>query len=790
MAKTIKQNVEDAGEYKDLISDIYQLHRDIKKELGDASNVYSEHLDQSKNLINVIKEKRKFQKIEISDLQKIKSQQEIGLIIVKKQKEYYDKVTEAARGQIQPLIDIGDKVKKIGNTIMGFILNPWVLIGAALVGIFALYKKIEQSGENFRQQTGITGDNFDRIRKVAEQTSVNFAKFGVDAEKSFEIVKALSDEFGSTEKISNELAGTVATMNVALGMSADAAAKVAANFMSILGSSDKSAENMIKITASLAKQAKVAPASIISDISDNSEAIAKWTKSSGDNISRAAVMARTWGINLATVANIAESLLDFESSIENEMNAMVLTGRTINLERARALALEGRLDELQKEIANNLINEREWNRLNMIERQAYAKSIGISVAEMGKMVSRQKDLKDLTEGTIGPALALQKGLSLADVLEAEKVLSPLTELGNTLIRLSSILIRILHPAFALVNLALSGVTWLLDNLTGNKIIDGLLTLAVSIGAVTLAVVLLRFAVGKLKSGVGGLFDKFNLFKKITAGPDIMDKRGIFSKIFGKIGWTEIAKGALMMAVVAGSLIILAFAIKQFADIEWKQLGMAGAAILGLIGAVTLLGLLMSSPIGVFLWAGVGVFAALGASLLLVSTSLILFGKGLEAIKSGLKGFADNLSEIAAAASGLILAVGAIYALSGALASLSMVLAASSIAGFFGLSGSGMIDKLIELSNNADNLKLAAESIQTIVTGGIGAEIAPTAIGAIAAGGIPNVIVSPPTAGDEESTIVADKIDELILLLKSGVGLNLTPAGGTKLGEIIAKNARR
>lgn len=772
MANTQKQNVQYAKELKNLVSDVDKLYQSIDDTLKDTGKTYQSLVDKSKKISDIAKEESKQKKVDISVLQEIKKIQEENLEIAEKKKEQYDMATEAARKQIQPLEDIRDKIKNVGNTIMGFVLSPWLAVGAALVGIGALFAKIEKAGEGFRQQTGITGDNFQRIRDVAEQTSVNFAKFGVDAEKAYEITKALSDEFGTSDRITSDLAGTVATMNVALGMSADESAKVVSNIMSMLGGSEEMATNLIKGAAALSRQARVAPSAVISDISENSEAIAKYTDETGDNIARAAVMARTLGVNIGTVATIADNLLDFETSIENQMNAMVLTGRSINLERARALALEGDLAELQKELVKNLASENEWNRMNMIERQAYAQSLGISVAEMGKMISRQKDLRDLTEGTIGPIDAMRRGASLADILEAEKVLSPLTELGNTLTRIVSILVRALNPAFKVLNYFLSLITKGMDAFSG-----GILSALGGVGKMIVAVIglavsfrILRFAISRVGGALGKLFG-------LTGGA----KTGMFSGLFGGLSFGAIAKGALLMGVVAGSLFLLGKAVQQFANVEWKDLGMAGAALAGLIGAVAALGLLMMSGIGtVAILAGAGAMA-------IMAGSLYVLGKALQEIKMGLEGFSEKIVAIAQSGKELFVAAGAIYALSGALVSMSAALATSSLANFFGLGGGGMIDKLIELSNNAQNLKLVADSVQTIAGGGVGAGIAPAAVGAAAVGGMTNVTVSSPT---EEESPVVEKIDELISLLKNGVGLNLTPAGGTKLGEVIAANARK
>ena len=86
------------------------------------------------------------------------------------------------------------------------------------------------------------------------------------------------------------------------------------------------------------------------DLAENTELFAEFAKDGGKNIAAAAIAARKLGLNLGTVAGIAESLLDFESSIGHEMEASMLIGRQLSLDKARELALTGDLAGLSEEI--------------------------------------------------------------------------------------------------------------------------------------------------------------------------------------------------------------------------------------------------------------------------------------------------------------------------------------------------------------------------------------------------------------------------------------------------------
>ena len=75
-----------------------------------------------------------------------------------------------------------------------------------------------------------------------------------------------------------------------------------------------------------------------------------------------------------TVSKIADTLLDFQSSIESELKASLLIGRQLNFNRARELALTGDLAGLQQEVVRLVGSEQELNRLNVVQRKALAGS--------------------------------------------------------------------------------------------------------------------------------------------------------------------------------------------------------------------------------------------------------------------------------------------------------------------------------------------------------------------------------------------------------------------------------
>ena len=116
----------------------------------------------------------------------------------------------------------------------------------------------------------------------------------------------------------------------------------------------------------------------------------------------AGVAARKLGLEMSAVASISESLLNFETSIEAQMNASLLLGRQINLDRARQLALAGDQEGVMKEILKQVGGEAEFNKMNVIQRKALAESVGVNVEQLSRLV--RNNTAGGTAGAVGAAM--------------------------------------------------------------------------------------------------------------------------------------------------------------------------------------------------------------------------------------------------------------------------------------------------------------------------------------------------------------------------------------------------
>jgi hypothetical protein len=118
----------------------------------------------------------------------------------------------------------------------------------------------------------------------------------------------------------------------------------------------------------------------------------------GNNVKQltaAVIQSNKLGFSLEKSKQIAEQLLNFEESIENELSAELLIGRDLNLEQARLLALNGKSAEATALIAEQMGGSAGFAAMNVIQQESLAKALGMSADELANSLLHQENLSNL-----------------------------------------------------------------------------------------------------------------------------------------------------------------------------------------------------------------------------------------------------------------------------------------------------------------------------------------------------------------------------------------------------------
>jgi hypothetical protein len=302
------------------------------------------------------------------------------------------------------LVSKKEGFKELGKQIKTIVTSPMFLLAMGLIAIVSAMKALIKATFEFDKQLVQISNNMGISREASIGLLDNFREI---SNNNAVIVKGLDSAFLS---VKNQAAATSELQEILetnslftskmvqsqilltkqMGLSKEESAGI--QKLSIL--TGKSADDILKNAINQNKTA-ISYRKIISDISKVNSEISVMYKNNPDLIAKAVIEANKLGLSLDDTQKIAKSLLDFETSISGELEAELLTGRRFNFEKARALALDGKSVEAAKELVDQMGGLNGLTKLNVIQRERLAASIGLSAEELTKSAREAEILKNL-----------------------------------------------------------------------------------------------------------------------------------------------------------------------------------------------------------------------------------------------------------------------------------------------------------------------------------------------------------------------------------------------------------
>jgi hypothetical protein len=271
-------------------------------------------------------------------------------------------------------------------------------------GALQFNKTSVEIGKNFgygtEQANRLTGELNSMARS---STNVN-----VTLKSLTEAMNDLNTATGFVTEYSQETLETQVMLTKQLGLTGDEAAGFY-KYSVLTGKTSKETYNTVKNSfVAMRNQLGVGIPfkAVMAEVAKTSGAIAANLGFSPKRIAEAVTQAKALGTSLEQTKGQAESLLDFETSIEKELQAELITGQSLNLERARAFALTGDLAGVAEELANQGMTAASFGEMNAIAQKDYAAALGLTSDQLSDQLQKRE-------------LAIKSGKSLAQ-LEAEQ----------------------------------------------------------------------------------------------------------------------------------------------------------------------------------------------------------------------------------------------------------------------------------------------------------------------------------------------------------------------------------
>jgi hypothetical protein len=299
---------------------------------------------------------------------------------------------------------MGAAIGSMSKSLVSGLTDPLAIVGLLVKGFqmfldigFKADKQITDLSKSMaisHEEATATRDRFIEIQNSGEsifETTENLVAAQIE----------LAGAMGATRGFTEQQVRDQVLLTKQMGLTAEEAGGIQQLAMANGMAAKDVTNSVIKQTAALAKQTGIQldNKAIVGEVAKVSGQLRLQYANNPKLIAKAVVETKKLGINMEIAANAAKGLLDFESSIENELSAELLTGKALNLERARGLALNGDSVGAAKEMLAQVGSAAEFANMNVIQQEAIAKAVGMSTDDLANSLVTQENLKKLGDET-------------------------------------------------------------------------------------------------------------------------------------------------------------------------------------------------------------------------------------------------------------------------------------------------------------------------------------------------------------------------------------------------------
>ena len=595
-------------------------------------------------------------------------------------------------GQFKGLFGILAKLPNLENAFKNMSLSTMMFLGLAtmyLKAVFGtLYKAFDDVNGAFvktAKSFGLLKDESETLKSFIYDTTINLSKYGIIAEEVAATVTNMVDAFGSFTLFNAKAAEDITLISKQLGVGNKELVDGVMTLMSFGKIDMVKATKVVYFADALSKAAGVPLAKVMEDVAKAGDKARGMIKGGAEQLVKAAVYARRLGTDLEKVAEIGRKMLDFQESITDEIEASVLLGSNISFQKARELFYTGKIQEGYDEIFKVVKNIGDFNKLDIFQKEAIAKSTGLSLTDLQKQLQIREDLAALEISGSDEAkkmvqeykkLTGQSGSVLENTAAAREQrvrdVINLKETEEITARIKSLFYSIANDVLPIIEGILSFINGTLKVFDGTlgKIIIGLGTIIAGGYAIVNGYKLAKFVLVDLKNvfatirgasvavtaqmGLQTAATNAAAASQTTlnvASSASVATGGFMSSLMS-INPKQLLSISAVMISFAGALYILAKAGQEFNSVDWESMGKLGTAAVGLTAltlAIVGLSTIIDASFEVILPAAaiIGVLSlamlGLGKAAQLVGEGTKNFGEGLKIAVGALIDFGQNVS---------------------------------------------------------------------------------------------------------------------------------------------------
>jgi hypothetical protein len=326
-----------------------------------------------------------------------------------KTNEALDAAKEKAKAGGNAFQSMGAGLANMGKSILSSLKDPLAVIGlmvAAFKGLLELGFKFDKQVTSLQKtlylsKTEAEGmhKNFIFMQKSQTQLVDGYYTQLSTLQNQTDAANQLGTAFGAVSRVTNKEIQNQIKLTQQMGLSAEEGQALYVLARQNHMTQDDITKEVTSQVNSFKKQsgALLDSKKILQDVSKISGQLRLQYGNNVKQLVAATVQANKLGFSLEQTKKIAEGLLNFEESIENELSAELLIGRDLNLEQARLLALNGESAKATALIAENMGGSAGFASMNVISQEALAKALGMSADELANSIMYQENLSKLSK---------------------------------------------------------------------------------------------------------------------------------------------------------------------------------------------------------------------------------------------------------------------------------------------------------------------------------------------------------------------------------------------------------
>jgi len=304
----------------------------------------------------------------------------------------------AAQGTGSSIKGLSAGISNLSGQVFKSLTNPANIALFVFTEIIAIFKSVDSAIGDLAKGFDLTYNGAANLRMELTDIANLSGDVAVTTRGLQESMMAVGQTLGSNARLNKEDLITFTKLREQAGYTNDELVGIQKLTLATGGNLEDNTASFLGSVAALNGQNKLTinAKQLLKEVANVSDSIKLSIGGTTEKLAEAAFKAKQFGINLQQADQISSNLLDFESSIANELSAELITGKDLNLEKARLLALNGDIAGASAEILQQVGGTAEFSKMNRIQQEAIAKATGLSRDDLAKSLMDKEALVALS----------------------------------------------------------------------------------------------------------------------------------------------------------------------------------------------------------------------------------------------------------------------------------------------------------------------------------------------------------------------------------------------------------